>query len=114
MKRGEVWLVNLNPTVGAEMQKTRPTVIVSDDDIGVLPLKVIVPITEWKDWQADKPWMVRIEVTAENGLSKSSSADSFQVRSVSQDRFVRQLGKLSAASMQEITQALMVVLSIKI
>lgn len=114
MKRGEVWLVNLNPTVGAEMQKTRPTVIVSDDRIGLLPLKVVVPITEWKDWQTDKPWMVRIEGTAENGLSKTSSADSFQVRSVSQDRFVRQLGKLSDASMQEITQALMVVLSIKI
>lgn len=49
MRRGEVWLINLDPTVGAEIKKTRPTVIVNDDAIGILPLKVIVPITEWKD-----------------------------------------------------------------
>lgn len=46
MVRGEVWLVNLNPTIGAEMQKTRPAVIVNDDAIGILPLKVIVPVTD--------------------------------------------------------------------
>ncbi len=46
MQRGEVWLINLDPTVGAEITKTRPAVIVDDDAIGVLPLKVIVPVTE--------------------------------------------------------------------
>jgi hypothetical protein len=39
MRRSEVWLINLDPTVGAEIMKTRPAVIVSDDAIGVLPLK---------------------------------------------------------------------------
>jgi mRNA-degrading endonuclease toxin of MazEF toxin-antitoxin module len=47
MRRGEIWLINLDPTVGAEIMKTRPAVIVSDDAIGVLLLKVIVPITDW-------------------------------------------------------------------
>ena len=46
MRRGEVWLVNLNPTLGAEMSKTRPAIIVNDDTIGTLPLRVIVPITD--------------------------------------------------------------------
>lgn len=49
MNRGEVWLINLSPTVGAEISKSRPAIIVNDDAIGVLPLRVIVPITEWKD-----------------------------------------------------------------
>ena len=49
MRRGEVWLINLDPTIGAEIKKTRPAVIVNDDAIGILPLKVIVPVTEWKD-----------------------------------------------------------------
>jgi len=49
MQRGEIWLINLSPTLGAEMQKTRPAVLVNDDEIGILPLKVIVPITDWKD-----------------------------------------------------------------
>ena len=49
MKQGEVWLINLNPTIGAEIKKTRPAVIVNDDALGKLPLKVIVPVTDWKD-----------------------------------------------------------------
>jgi hypothetical protein len=38
MRRGEVWLINLDPTLDAEIKKTRPAVIVNDDAIGVLPL----------------------------------------------------------------------------
>ena len=44
MQRSEVWLVNLEPTIGAEIRKIRPAVIVSKDGVGVLALKVIVPI----------------------------------------------------------------------
>jgi len=112
--RGEVWLINLDPTVGAEIRKTRPAVIVSDDAVGILPLKVIVPITEWRDRYAVAPWMVRLEPDAENNLDKSSAADAFQVRSVAQERFVRQLGRLSDSAMKEITTALAVVLSIEL
>ena len=61
MRRSEIWLINLSPTLGAEMQKVRPAVIVNDDDIGILPLKVIVPITDWKDRYAQAPWMVRLD-----------------------------------------------------
>ena len=49
MRRGEVWLINLDPTIGAEIRKTRPVVIVNYDAIGILPLKVSVPITEQMD-----------------------------------------------------------------
>jgi mRNA interferase MazF len=61
MRRSEVWLINLDPTVGPEIRKTRPAVIVNDDAIGILPLKVIVPITEWKERYAVALWMVRLE-----------------------------------------------------
>ncbi len=112
MKRGEVWLVNLDPTVGAEIKKTRPAVIVSDDAIGILPLKVIVPVTEWKDRYSIAPWMVRLDVDAEIGIEKISAADAFQVRSIAQERLVRQLGRLSDAAMNKVTQALVIVLAI--
>jgi mRNA interferase MazF len=62
MHRGEVWLINLDPTVGAEIRKTRPAVIVNDDAVGLLPLRVIVPITEWKDRYAVAPWMVKVSL----------------------------------------------------
>ena len=54
--------------------------------------------------------MVQLEPNAENGLTKLS-ADAFQVRSVCQRRFVQQLGTLSETEMQEITNALAVVLN---
>ena len=37
MKRGEVWRINLDPTIGAEIKKSRPCVIVNHDAIGILP-----------------------------------------------------------------------------
>lgn len=49
MKQGEIWLINLDPAVGAEIKKIRPAIIVSDDSLGKLPLKLIVPITDWND-----------------------------------------------------------------
>ena len=112
MRRGEVWLINLEPAVGAEIKKTRPAVIVNDDAIGILPVKVIVPVTEWKDRYAAAPWMVRLDPSAENGLEKPSAADAFQVRSVAQERFVRRIGKVSDSTMQGITKALAVVFGI--
>jgi mRNA interferase MazF len=112
MRRGEVWLINLNPTIGAEIKKTRPAVIVNDDAIGILPLKVIIPITEWKDRYAIAPWMVRLEPNESNQLDKVSAADAFQVRSVSQQRFVRQVGVLSRDVMSEINSALSIVLGL--
>ena len=112
MKQGEIWLINLDPTVGAEIKKTRPAIIVNDNALGKLPLKIIVPITDWKDKYEIAPWMIKIEPDSENGLSKVSAADSFQVRSVSQDRFVKHIGTVPETIMEEIRIGLAKVLSI--
>jgi mRNA interferase MazF len=56
MNRGEVWLINLNPTIGAEIQKTQPAIIVNDDELGILPLRVIVPLTDWKEHFTKAVW----------------------------------------------------------
>lgn len=113
MNRGEVWSINLNPTVGAEIAKTRPAIIVNDDAVGILPLRVIVPITEWKDRFSIAPWIVRLEPDSENGLSKVSAVDTFQVRSVSQERFVQQFGKVGESLLKKIETALAIVLHIE-
>lgn len=112
MLRGEIWLVTLDPTVGAEIGKTRPAVIISDDGVRILPLKVAVPITVWQNRYINRDWMVQIEPSAENNLTKTSAADTFQVRSLSQERFIRQIGTLSETTMEEITAALATVLNI--
>ena len=112
MKQGEIWLISLDPTIGAEIKKTRPAIIVNDDSLGKLPLKIIVPITDWKDKYEIAPWMIKIEPEPKNGLSKKSSADCFQVRSISQERFIKKLGKVSEILLDEIKIGLSKVLSI--
>jgi mRNA interferase MazF len=113
MKQGEVWLINLDPTIGSEIKKIRPAIIVSDNSLGKLPLKVIVPITDWKDRYEIAPWMIKIEPTLHNGLTKDSTADCFQVRSVSHERFVKRLGDVSQIIQDEIKIGLAIVLSIE-
>jgi len=92
MSRGEVWLVNLDPTIADEIRKIRPAAIVSRDAIGVLALRVVVPITAWQPRFQNCDWLVRIDPDDNNGLDKLSAADTFQVRSVSSRRFIRKLG----------------------
>lgn len=113
MKQGEIWLINLDPSIGSEMRKTRPAVIVNDNNLGKLPLKVIVPVTDWKDRYQAAVWMVKVTPDVTNGLSKASSMDCFQVRSVSEKRFVKKLGELSPVQRGQIKKALAKVLTIE-
>jgi mRNA interferase MazF len=112
MRKGEVWLINLDPTIGAEIQKTRPAIIVNEDAIGILPLRIIVPLTDWKEKFEIAPWMVRIDPEKMNGLSKVSAADAFQIRSVSQVRFSTRLGKISNAQLQMVLKAIQAVIGV--
>jgi mRNA interferase MazF len=110
MRKGEIWLINLDPTVGAEIHKTRPAVIVSEDAIGILPLRVIVPLTDWKDRYSVAAWMVLIMPDPVNSLAKPSAADAFQIRSVSQERFVQCIGVLHNDQLKQILKAIQVVI----
>ena len=112
MKQSEVWILNLDPTIGAEIKKTRPVIVVNDDALGKLPLNVIVPVTDWKEKYSIAPWMIKIEPDSSNGLSKDSAADCFQVRSVSKDRFVRKIGQVPEIVLDDIKKGLSKVLSI--
>ena len=92
MKQGEIWLINLDPAIGAEIKKTRPAIILNDNSLGKLPLKIIVPLTDWKDRYEVAPWMVNIKPDNFNNLLKESAADCFQIRSLSEERLIRKIG----------------------
>jgi mRNA interferase MazF len=104
-RRGEIWLVDFDPSFGAEIRKVRPAVVLSLDRLGGLPLRVVVPLTEWKPLYNQYSWFVRIQVTLVNGLSKDSGADAFQVKSVSESRFSRRLGAATANELDDIAAA---------
>ena len=110
VKRGEIWIVNLDPVLGTEIRKTRPVVVVNSDAVGVLPIRLVAPITEWKDYFADNVWHVKLEPDAANGLTKPSGVDTLQLRGVDTLRFIRKLGEVSPQMMRAIVVAIAAVI----
>jgi mRNA interferase MazF len=105
-KKGEIWLVQLDPTRGQEIQKTRPAVVISSDIFSSIAMRIIVPVATWQPKFQNRPFMIPIQQTDENGLDSNSAGNVLQVRSVTTQRFVQCLGKVSAAVMQELLTAL--------
>ena len=104
--RGEVWLVEFDPAVGAEIRKRRPALVVTSPGVGRLALEIVVPLTDWKGFYDSYAWFVQIPATAANGLNKDSGADAFQVKSISQERFVRHLGAVTPQQLQDVVAAI--------
>lgn len=112
INQGEIWLVTFFPNVGSEIGKKRPAVVVNDNRMGKLPLKTIVPITDWSVRYAQYPWMICIEPNQDNGLSKQSAIDCFQIKSFSENRFDKRLGCVDDATMFVIHQTIVKTLNL--
>ena len=111
--RGEVWDLNFDPTIGSEIQKTRPAVVISSDGIGHLPITLVSPITAWQTQFCANIWHVRINPNRTNGLTKVSAVDTLQIRGVDVRRFIRQRGRLNATLMAAITAVIAAVIEFK-
>ena len=106
MKRGEVWWVNFDPSVGGEIQKQRPAIIVSNDASNQHLNRVqVVPITS----NVDKLYPSEAYVTL-NGEARKAVAD--QITTVSKMRFQSMIGRLSADDMKKVGQAIKVQLNL--
>ena len=109
MRRGDVWLFNLEPAIGSEANKVRPVVIVSNDGANAAAARsgagvvTVVPLTT--SFARVYPFQVVIEPGA-TGLRSVSKAQAEQVRSLSAERAVRRLGAMRPSSMAELDQAL--------
>ena len=108
--RGQVWLLDLNPTRGHEQAGTRPAIIISVDPFNqtALGLTVIVPITSQAK---DSPLHVRID-PPEGGLQHTSFAKCEDVRSVSRERLSRPLGRVTPAVLRQVEDRLRLVLGL--
>jgi len=99
VKRGEVWLVALDPTVGSEIQKTRPCVIVSPDEMNAsLRTALIVPITTGS---RPAPFRVAVRFRRKDGLILPD-----QMRSVDKARLIARLGRIDAATVRALLEVL--------
>lgn len=113
-RRGEIWLVNFDPKVGAEMGARHPALVVSRNDVGVLPLRVIVPITTFQASFAGVPWMLELLPDKANGLRHKSVADCFQPRSFDLSRFVTRWGTLDESSVDQVARTVAQVIGVVI
>ena len=108
-QRGEIWWVQLSPTRGDEIQKTRPAIVISANELGGLRFRLVVPISGWKPAFAAIPWLVQLRPSSQNGLSKTSVANPLQTRSVSLERFAGKLGVLGEEGLEQVVLSLGVV-----
>ena len=113
-KRGEIWLVNFDPTVGTEIKKVRPAIVISSDAAGKLPIKLVAPVTDWKPYFAKNFWHVQIEPDKEIGITKASAINILQLRGMDLQRFIRKLGNISKSKMAEITIAILTIIEYEI
>lgn len=107
--RGEVWLVSLDPTVGHELQKTRPAVVVTSDVYNTHNwVVVVVPLTSRDKAEYDQ---VLIQ-PPEGGLVNASVTLPDQIRAVDRNRLVQRLGHVTAQTMAGIGRSLRMVLEL--
>jgi mRNA interferase MazF len=111
VKRGDVYLVELDPTRGSEIKKTRPAVIIQNDiDNRYSPITVIAPITSKFDTQL-YPTEVLVK-PPEGGLRLESVVLLNQLRAIDKSRLGRRLGSLKPATMALVNDALAIVLAL--
>jgi mRNA interferase MazF len=110
-RRGEVYLVNLDPTIGAQIKTIRPAVVLQNDVANRWsPITVVAPLTSQFD---EPPYPTEVLVRApEGGLSTDSAVLLNQIRSVDKGRLIRHLGSLKPETMREIERALLVSLGL--
>jgi mRNA interferase MazF len=113
LKSGDIYNVNLDPAVGDEIQKIRPVVILNAGHKKHLKLAIVVPITGWNPAWDQNPFFVTLEPSAENGLNKKSAIDCFQIRAVSQKRFAKKIGCVSADEVHLIKASISLILDIE-
>lgn len=112
-RRGEVWLVQFAPSSGSEITNPHPAIVLSRNDVGILPLRVVVPVTSFQMRFKTAPWMVAIDANPQNGLHHKSVADCFQPRSFDIGRFLKKWGALEESQVEEIAKTVALVLGVR-
>ncbi len=110
--RGEIYLCSFDPTVGHEIKKTRPALVIQND-VGnrYSPLTIVAAITSTVS-AVPYPVEAIIDPTAANGLDVRSSIRLDQIRTVDRQRLVRRLGVVDSSTMAKADEALKISLGL--
>lgn len=95
----EVWLISLDPTQGSEIQKTRPCLVISPEEMNRhLQTVIVAPMTT-----SERPYPTRVDVRFQN---KRGQVALDQIRAVDRQRLIRKLGSVSAKTAQAVSALL--------
>ncbi|UFS63474.1 type II toxin-antitoxin system PemK/MazF family toxin [Sulfurimonas sp. HSL-3221] len=98
IKRFEIYLVKLNPTVGSEIQKTRPCIVISPNELNVLKTVIVAPMTS-KGF--DFIFRPKIKFENKNGLVLLD-----QIRTVDKTRLIKKIGDVDEKVSKNISNVL--------
>ncbi|MBS3169914.1 type II toxin-antitoxin system PemK/MazF family toxin [Candidatus Woesearchaeota archaeon] len=111
IKRGDIWTVSLDPTIGHEIKKLRPAIIIQND-IGnkYSPMTIIAPITSQ---HTEKVFPIEVLITKENAeIEKTSKVLLNQIRAVDKERLIKRIGRLDEETVEKVNEALKVSLGL--
>ena len=107
-KRGEFWIVNLEPAYGREIHKHRPALIISNDNINQNTYRSIVVSSSSIMPVLPDPEIINLGKP--KGFNEKSVLLPMLVRSIDKDRLIKKIGKISKSKLQEVEESLKVVL----
>ena len=111
VKRGCIWLVNLDPTIGHEIKKSRPAVIIQNNLGNIYsPITIIAHLTSQK---LEKVYPFEALIASKgSGLKKNSKALLNQLRAIDKRRLIKKLGKVDEETLIRIDQAIRISLGL--
>jgi mRNA interferase MazF len=111
LTRGEVYLVNFDPTIGSEIKKTRPALIIQNDIANEYsPITIVAAITTKYD---DKLFPTEVLlIKNEGGLTQDSVVLLNQIRSIDKQRLIKRLGKIKDSTLKKIDSAIKISLGL--
>lgn len=112
VKRGDIWIVNLDPTIGSEIKKSRPAVIIQND-LGnkYSPITIIAPISSQ---DTDRIYPIDVLILKNNfGLVADSKVLLNQIRAVDKRRLVKKAGRVDELTLDKIDEAIKISLGLE-
>ncbi len=112
-RHGSIWLVNFEPSIGTEIKKTRPALIISASDFNQIRKKItLLPITSRIiENSTITPVVVTVQATASNGLNRDSTIIAIEPNTFDKKRLIKYLGQLDVKILEEVKQKLRIYLN---
>lgn len=113
-RSGSIWLVNFDPSIGTEIKKTRPALIISDSEFNEVRQKItLLPITSQMIKATNiSPVVVEVKASSSNSLNRDGTIIAIEPNTFDKKRLVKYLGQLENESLELVKQKLQIYLNI--